>query len=142
MTMSNGLLVLILLSSFVPGLAIFMLREESVRLRTVLNLFGATAKLVLVGSGPHQEYLQTQCHALNLDGDVLFAGHQPQVDPWLALMDVWMLPSLQECHSIGLLEAMRAGLPIVVTRVGGNPESISHEVEGILVSPASCTSRP
>jgi multicomponent Na+:H+ antiporter subunit D len=46
---SNGLLVFILLSSLVPGLAIFLLREESVKLRTVLNLLGATAKLVLVG---------------------------------------------------------------------------------------------
>ncbi len=47
--LSNWLLAAILLSSFVPGLAIFMLREESVRLRTTLNLFGAMAKLVLVG---------------------------------------------------------------------------------------------
>ena len=40
--------VLILLSSLVPGLAIFVLREESHRLRTLLNLSGALAKLVLV----------------------------------------------------------------------------------------------
>lgn len=47
--LSNWLLAAILLSSLVPGLIIFMLREESVRLRTTLNLLGAMAKLVLVG---------------------------------------------------------------------------------------------
>lgn len=49
MELSNSLLAAILLSSLIPGIAIFMLREESVGVRTVLNLFGATTKLVLVG---------------------------------------------------------------------------------------------
>jgi len=44
----GGLLIIILLSSFVPGIIIFGLREESSRLRTGLNLFGATLKLVLI----------------------------------------------------------------------------------------------
>jgi multicomponent Na+:H+ antiporter subunit D len=49
MTMSVSLPVLILLSSLLPGLLIFLVREESHRLRTALNLFGAVAKLLLVG---------------------------------------------------------------------------------------------
>jgi multicomponent Na+:H+ antiporter subunit D len=47
--MSYWLPALIVLSSLVPGLLIFFLSEESHRLRTALNLFGAIAKLVLVG---------------------------------------------------------------------------------------------
>ena len=42
--------VLIVLSSLLPGLVIFFLREESHRLRTALNLFGAVLKLLLVGT--------------------------------------------------------------------------------------------
>ena len=49
MSLSTLLPALILLSSLLPGLAIFLLREESHRLRTALNLFGAVAKLLLVG---------------------------------------------------------------------------------------------
>ena len=49
MNLYSSLPLLILLSSLVPGLAIFLLREESRRLRTRLNLLGALAKLALVG---------------------------------------------------------------------------------------------
>ncbi len=49
MSLYTMLPLLILLSSLLPGLAIFMLREESYRLRTGLNLFGAFSKLALVG---------------------------------------------------------------------------------------------
>lgn len=49
MTWSAWLPLLIVGSSLLPGLAIFMLREGSHTLRTVLNLFGATLKLLLVG---------------------------------------------------------------------------------------------
>ena len=48
MNLSNGLLLMILASSLMPGLVIFFLREGSHRLRTLLNMFGAVLKLVLV----------------------------------------------------------------------------------------------
>jgi multicomponent Na+:H+ antiporter subunit D len=49
MSLASGLPVFILLSSLLPGLVIFLLREESRRLRTWLNLAGAVIKLILVG---------------------------------------------------------------------------------------------
>lgn len=49
MNLSSSLPALILFSSFVPGLVIFMLGENSHRLRTVLNFIGAVLKLLLVG---------------------------------------------------------------------------------------------
>ncbi len=48
MNASNSLLLLILASSLLPGLVIFLLHEQSHQLRTALNLFGAVLKLVLV----------------------------------------------------------------------------------------------
>ncbi|MGD1991170.1 MAG: monovalent cation/H+ antiporter subunit D family protein, partial [Chromatiales bacterium] len=49
MILNDWLPLLIVLSSFIPGLIIFLLREESHSLRTVLNLTGAMLKLLLVG---------------------------------------------------------------------------------------------
>jgi multicomponent Na+:H+ antiporter subunit D len=49
MTLNEALPLAVLASSLLPGLVIFTLPEERVGMRTALNLFGATAKLILVG---------------------------------------------------------------------------------------------
>ena len=49
MTLNELLPLAVLASSLLPGLIIFALPEERIRLRTALNLFGALAKLVLIG---------------------------------------------------------------------------------------------
>ena len=49
MSENEGLLLGLLCSSLLPGLVIFFLREDRVRLRTALNLFGAVVKLLIVG---------------------------------------------------------------------------------------------
>jgi glycosyltransferase involved in cell wall biosynthesis len=50
----------------------------------------------------------------------------------LNALDVFVLPSRSEGMSNTLLEAMAAGLPIVASRVGGNPEIIEDECSGLL----------
>jgi glycosyltransferase involved in cell wall biosynthesis len=48
-------------------------------------------------------------------------------------MDIYALPSIFEGISISILEAMAAGLPVVATAVGGNPEIIVDNKTGFLV---------
>lgn len=93
-------------------------------------------RMVIVGDGPQRlalEKLALTCHGREA---INFTGPMPGASAALPAFDLFALPSLSECHSMALLEAMRAGLPIVATNVGGNPESITHEVEGLLVPPA------
>jgi glycosyltransferase involved in cell wall biosynthesis len=94
------------------------------------------ARLVVVGSGPLEEDLRQQARTMRLDDRIIFTGLRRDVDRLLEGMDIFALPSLSEQHSMGLLEAMRAGKAIVATEVGGNPESISAGVDGLLVPPA------
>jgi glycosyltransferase involved in cell wall biosynthesis len=47
--------------------------------------------------------------------------------------DIFVLPSLNECFPLTILEAMRSGLPVVATHVGGIPDMITHNQEGLLV---------
>jgi len=101
----------------------------------VVTLF-PQARLLLVGNGSCENALKEQSVTLGIDDKIRFVGYQADVDAWLDLFDVFALPSLAESHSIALLEGMRAGKAIVATNVGGNPESVEHEKQGLLVPPA------
>lgn len=96
----------------------------------------AAVRLLIIGSGVHEPCLRDQVQRLGLNHRVCFAGFIPNVARYYPLMDVYVLPSLSEFHSISLLEAMRAGRAIVATDVGGNTESIRDGMEGLVVAPA------
>jgi glycosyltransferase involved in cell wall biosynthesis len=89
--------------------------------------------LLLAGDGPLREDLQALTGSLGLTGRVRFLGLRRDVPQLLQAADVFALTSLSEAASLTLLEAMASGLPVVVTDVGGNPEIVRQEVEGLLV---------
>ena len=91
--------------------------------------------LLILGKGLCEDLLKKQTIQLNLSNKVSFLGYQSNVSDWLQVFDIFMLPSHAEYHSIALLEAMRAGLPIVATDVGGNGESVRDRQEALLVPP-------
>ena len=88
--------------------------------------------LVLVGRGPLAAELQARAASLGLT--IRFAGQRPDVPALLSAADVFVLPSVWEGQALILQEALRAGVPIVATRVGGNPE-LTGEDAAILVPP-------
>jgi glycosyltransferase involved in cell wall biosynthesis len=88
--------------------------------------------LVLVGQGPLAAELQARAASLGLT--IRFAGQRPDVPALLSAADVFVLPSVWEGQALILQEALRAGVPIVATRVGGNPE-LTGEDAAILVPP-------
>jgi glycosyltransferase involved in cell wall biosynthesis len=90
-------------------------------------------RLVILGDGPQRGSLEEKVKQLGLEKGVHFVGVQSNVAEWMEAFDVFLLPSYFEYHSIAILEAMRAGKAIVATDVGGTPESIRHEQEGLLV---------
>jgi glycosyltransferase involved in cell wall biosynthesis len=90
---------------------------------------------LFVGDGPLRGRLESQARELGLAGDVRFAGTVQDVRPFLAAMDVFVLPSWAEGMSNALMEAMAAARPAVATAVGGNPELVTHRTTGLLVPP-------
>jgi glycosyltransferase involved in cell wall biosynthesis len=94
------------------------------------------AFLVIVGEGDLREPLVRQAADLGVDGSVRFLGARTDVPELLQVMDVFALSSLWEGLPLVLLEAMAAGVPVVSTRVGGIPEVIRHERDGLLVPPS------
>jgi len=64
---------------------------------------------------------------------VKFLGFRSDVDALLAQADVFVLTSLSEGIPMAILEAMKTGLPVVATRVGGVPATVEDGVTGLLV---------
>jgi sugar transferase (PEP-CTERM/EpsH1 system associated) len=91
-------------------------------------------RVLLVGAGPEREKLQGRATGA-LAGRVSFAGDSDRIPELLNAMDVFVLPSLGEGMSNTLLEAMASGLPVLATKVGGNPEIIERDNHGWLFRP-------
>lgn len=88
--------------------------------------------VLLVGDGPMRADLEAHAGRLGVSARVQFAGGRDDVAALLPAFDVFALPSRTEGLSIALLEACAAGLPVVASDVGGNPEIVRHDGTGLL----------
>ncbi len=93
------------------------------------------ARFLVVGDGTNRKELEAQGSRLGLGERMLFTGFRGDIPELLAESAISVLPSLSEGLSNTLLESMAAGVPVVATYVGGNPEVVVHGVTGLLVPP-------
>lgn len=93
------------------------------------------AVLLLAGDGPNRTAVEAQIAELALTDRVQVLGARTDADWLLAAADVAVLPTDWEGLPISLLEAMGAGVPVVVSRVGGVVETLGEGVR--LVEPGS-----
>ncbi|MFH1681544.1 MAG: glycosyltransferase family 4 protein [Candidatus Eisenbacteria bacterium] len=93
------------------------------------------ARFLIVGRGREEGALREKARALGVDRYIVFAGFRKEIERFYRVMDVSVLTSLSEGLSLTLLESMAHGLPVVVTRVGGNPEVVIDGETGFLVPP-------
>ena len=90
------------------------------------------AKLVIVGKGGMIDDLRAQVHSLGIDQKVYFAGFiNSRKAPIYQCADIAVFPSTYEPFGIVALEAMLAGVPTVVSDVGGLGEIVQHGVNGM-----------
>jgi len=147
---SNGIEI----DHFYPATRVEKKQEEPLKLITVSrllerkgihHLLEAIAKpdplpvtLTIVGTGSYEDELQKVCTELGLNDRVKFTGfiRRDELPELYRQHDVFALPSQTESFGLVFAEAMSCGLPILGTFVGGIPELVRHETDGILVNPA------
>ncbi len=97
-------------------------------------------KLILGGDGDLQRYRQ-QATSLGLSEHVKFAGWIGVEEKFSLMSSAWLfvLPSYSEGFPVGIVEAMACGVPIVASDVGGIPDAITNEQEGILIEAGNIT---
>ena len=94
------------------------------------------ARLVIVGDGPCRHEVERAVAECAVGELVWMAGARSDVPSLLAALDCFVLPSLGEGISNTILEAMSCALPVIATRVGGNPELVVDGETGRLVPSA------
>jgi glycosyltransferase involved in cell wall biosynthesis len=90
-------------------------------------------RLEIAGDGPCRSELQQLARELGVGSHIAFLGEVRDVPALLAKARLFVLCSLTEGISLTLLEAMSRGLPVIATRVGGNPEVVIDGQTGLLV---------
>ena len=91
------------------------------------------AKLIIAGKGGMLDELKGQAEAMGLSNKVYFTGYlnSKQVQKMYKCADVAVFPSTYEPFGIVALEAMLAGVPTVVSDIGGLNEIVDHGVNGM-----------
>lgn len=90
-------------------------------------------RFVVVGDGPERDGLEGLTISLKLDGKVRFTGFVEDMDQVYASLNILVISSTMEGIPLTALEAMRHGIPVVSTRVGGIPEIIEDGLNGLIV---------
>ncbi len=93
-------------------------------------------RLLVIGRDDGElETLVSQAGKAGINANIQFLGERDEVQKILATSDMGILCSHQEGFSNAVLEGMAAGLPMVVTDVGGNSEAVIDEETGLVVPP-------
>ncbi len=94
-------------------------------------------RFLWLGDGPLFHALEQKITDYGLQDHFVFAGMLSQFDIELLGADLMIHPSVEEPFGIALVEGMRAGLPVVASRVGGIPEVVSEGATAVLMPPAN-----
>ena len=96
--------------------------------------------LTLMSNGEDRTQLERYAQEHSMETQIHFTGFVSDAPQYLKAFDVFVLPSLKEGLPYGLLEAGRAELACVASNVGGIPEIIEHEKNGLLIDPRNVDS--
>ena len=93
---------------------------------------GGNARLIMVGDGPELSAVRHRAKQLNVQDHAIFVGKQARIADYLAVADVFLLPSQEESFGLAALEAQACEVPVVATRIGGIPEVVTDGESGFL----------
>ena len=93
------------------------------------------ARLLLIGDGPDRAAVERRVEEHGLTDLVVFVGEERDPLRWLAVADLFILPSAQESFGLAALEAMACEVPVISSNVGGLPEIVRNGITGYATMP-------
>ena len=110
-------------------------KDHATLLGAVARLTDLAWELDLIGDGPMEPPCRELARTLGIERRVRFRGYLRDVAAALARAQIFALASRSEALPRSVLEAMRAGLPVAASAVGGVPEAVEDGTAGILIPP-------
>jgi glycosyltransferase involved in cell wall biosynthesis len=110
-------------------------KNHALLLRAVAGI-DRPLRVLFVGDGPTEPALQDEARQLGIEDRVHFLGSRMDIPDILASAHVFALPSNWEGFPLSILEAMRAGLPVIASDVGGVSEAVADGSTGFLAGPS------
>lgn len=112
-------------------------RDQATLLRAVKHLrdAGIDAVLELIGDGPSRGELELLTGQLGLREYVRFLGYRKDLTDILSRIDVYVNPAIAEGFGIAVVEAMLAGIPVVLADAGAHRELVAGGAVGVLYRP-------
>jgi len=109
--------------------------------KTALKAFAAAIgdypdmELTMIGGGPLKGELESMTQELEIKDKVTIHDWVavPEAERMIKESDIMLMPSRQESFGVAALEASAAGVPVIATAVGGIPEIVEHDVNGLLI---------
>lgn len=92
-------------------------------------------RFLIVGDGPQRECIENKIRERKLEGHIHVLGYVSNLDIIWSQLDIFVLTSISEGFPLSILEALRAGIPVVASCVGGIPEIIKHGENGFMSPP-------
>ncbi len=107
-------------------------KDHRTLIQALSGLLSLEWSLLLVGAGELEPHVAAQAEAVGLRNRVRILPPETDVDRLLMEAQIFVLSTHFEALPISILEAMRAGLPVVATDVGGIHESVRNQETGLL----------
>lgn len=104
--------------------------------KAIKEISNPQIKFIIIGDGEYLTEMKIQLKEFIDTNRIVFTGFSNRVLDIISIADIFILPTLHETLSVSLLEAASLSLPLISCRVGGVPEVIENNYNGILVPPA------
>ena len=104
-------------------------------LKSLTYLKDINFECLIIGDGPCRASLEDYAKINKIHEKIKFYGHQKNVNEYINLMDVIVVPSLNETFGLTIIESFALNKIVIASNVGGIPEIVKHGITGFLFPP-------
>ncbi len=105
---------------------------ELIQALALVKKYGIDVRILMIGDGNTKSAITSLAHDLGVLDHIIFVGEQSDIRPYIQACNIGILCSTIETFPLSVIEFLASGVPVIASNVGGLPEIIEHNVNGLL----------